>query len=561
MKFNILHRYFWLLTVALTISPGTNAQISIRETTAEPATPSFEDPPRLVVGIMVDQMRFDYLTRFWTQYGEGGFKRLVGEGFHCRNHHFNYAPTSTGPGHASVYTGTTPSGHGIIGNSWFDKETGTQVYCVGDTVQTSVGTESDAGKHSPHRLQVTTITDQLRLHHQRRSRVIAIALKDRGAVLPGGHLANAAYWYEGGETGNWISSSYYMDSLPDWVATFNESEAAERYRTPWKTLKGINSYAESGLDDVPYESPFQGEEAPVFPHDLPALWDANGNFDILRYSPYGNSLTLDFALEAIEAEELGADIIPDFLSISFSSTDYVGHKFGVNSKEVQDTYLRLDQDLARLLDYLDRKVGEGEYTVFLTADHGAGHVPAYLQDLKVPAGYWDTGQLGTKFRDFVQFRYGNTGIVQAFSNSQVFLDHQVLRSLDLSPREVQETLAAELLGYEGIQEVYTAYQLRNTEYTEGIAAILQNGYHQKRSGDVLIVPAPATPDYSPTGSTHGSPYIYDTHVPLIFFGKGIQKGTLTRRTYIRDIAPTLAVLLGTAFPNGATGLPVSEALK
>jgi hypothetical protein len=352
-----------------------------------------------------------------------------------------------------------------------------------------------------------------------------------------------------------------MDSLPDWVATFNESEAAERYRTPWKTLKGINSYAESGLDDVPYESPFQGEEAPVFPHDLPALWDANGNFDILRYSPYGNSLTLDFALEAIEAEELGADIIPDFLSISFSSTDYVGHKFGVNSKEVQDTYLRLDQDLARLLDYLDRKVGEGEYTVFLTADHGAGHVPAYLQDLKVPAGYWDTGQLGTKFRDFVQFRYGNTGIVQAFSNSQVFLDHQVLRSLDLSPREVQETLAAELLGYEGIQEVYTAYQLRNTEYTEGIAAILQNGYHQKRSGDVLIVPAPATPDYSPTGSTHGSPYIYDTHVPLIFFGKGIQKGTLTRRTYIRDIAPTLAVLLGTAFPNGATGLPVSEALK
>ncbi|MDX1333174.1 MAG: alkaline phosphatase PafA [Robiginitalea sp.] len=561
MRLKIRSPHGWLLTLMLSASFATWAQVTIRETTPGPGAPSFEDPPRLVVGIVVDQMRFDYLTRFWNQYGEGGFKRLVGEGFNCRDHHFNYAPTSTGPGHASVYTGTTPSRHGIIGNNWFDKETGGSVYCVGDASQTSVGTASDAGKHSPHRLEVTTITDQLRLHHQRRSKVIAIALKDRGAVLPGGHLANAAYWYEGAETGNWVSSSFYMDTLPAWVADFNESDAVEAYRIPWETLRDINTYAESGLDDVPYESPFQGEAAPVFPHDLPALWEANGNFDILRATPFGNSLTLDFALKAIEAEELGADIIPDFLAISFSSTDYVGHKFGVNSKEVQDTYLRLDQDLERLLKYLDRNVGQGEYTIFLTADHGAGQVPSYLQDLKVPAGYQNTGETGTKFREFVQFRYGNTDIVRASSNSQIFLDHQVLQSLDLSAREVQETLAAELLRYDDIQEVYTGYQMRNTEYTEGMAAILQNGYHQKRSGDVLIVPAPATPDYGPTGSTHGSPYIYDTHVPLIFFGKGIHKGSLTRRTYIRDIAPTLAVLLGTAYPSGATGLPVSEALK
>ena len=551
----------WLLVAALAISFGSLAQVTIQEASPAPAVPSFEDPPRLVVGIVVDQMRFDYLTRFWNQYGEGGFKRLVGEGFNCRDHHFNYAPTSTGPGHASVYTGTTPAGHGIIGNSWFDKESGKQVYCVGDTAQTSIGTTSGAGQHSPHRLQVTTITDQLRLHHQRRSRVIAVALKDRGSVLPGGHMANAAYWYEGGETGNWISSSYYMDALPDWVVAFNASEAAERYRIPWNTLRDIKTYAGSGLDDVPYESPFKGETAPVFPHDLPTLWEENGRFDLLRVTPYGNSLTLDFALAAIEAEELGADIIPDFLSISFSSTDYVGHKFGVNSKEVQDTYLRLDQDLARLLEYLDEHVGEGAYTLFLTADHGAGHVPAYLEDLKVPAGYQDTGEIGRKFREFVQFRYGNTDIIRATSNSQIFLDHEVLRSLDLSAREVQETLASELLRYEDIQEAYTAHQMQHTEYTEGIPAILQNGFHQKRSGDVLIVPAPATPDYPATGSTHGSPYIYDTHVPLIFFGKGIQKGDTTRRTYIRDIAPTLAVLLGTAYPNGATGLPVSEALK
>ena len=540
---------------------GFQAQVTIHERNASGHVPSFQDPPRLVVGIMVDQMRFDYLTRFWHQFEDGGFRRLVSEGYHCRDHHFNYAPTSTGPGHASVYTGTTPSGHGIIGNAWYDKELDQQVYCVGDSTQTSVGTDTRAGAHSPHRMGVTTITDQLRLHHQMRSKVIAVAIKDRGSVLPGGHLANAAFWFEGGEKGHWISSTFYMDALPEWVSDFNASGAAESYRRTWDPLKNLNTYAESGPDDVPYESPFRGEAAPVFPHDLPTLWEENGGFDILKGTPYGNSLTLDFALEAIKAEELGADIITDFLAISFSSTDYVGHKFGVNSKEVQDTYMRLDRDLARLLKYLDRNVGKGEYTVFLTSDHGAGQVPAYLRDLKVPAGYLKTGEIQKKFQEFLRFTYGRTDIIRGQSNNQIFLDHQILNNLGLSLKEVQETLAAELTGYDGIHQVYTAYQLRYADYREGIAAIVQNGFHQKRSGDILIVPAPETPAYPATGSTHGSPHIYDTHVPLIFYGKGIRKGESIRRTYIRDIAPTIAVLLGTAFPNGATGLPISEVLK
>lgn len=551
----------WLFSLLLLVTLNLAAQVSIRERGRTPEAPAFQDPPRLVVGIVVDQMRFDYLTRFWNEYGEGGFRRLVGGGFNCRDHHFGYAPTSTGPGHASVYTGTTPAVHGVIGNSWYDKVTDQEVYCVGDPSRESVGTGSEAGRHSPHRLLVSTITDQLRLHNQLRSKVIAIAFKDRGSVLPGGHLANAAYWFEGGESGRWISSSYYMEALPPWVAAFNNSGAAASYKKPWETLRKINTYAESGPDDVPYESPFTGEAAPVFPHDLPALWEANGNYDMLRPTPFGNSLTVDFALEAIRAEELGADIITDFLAISFSSTDYVGHKFGVNSKEVQDTYLRLDQDLERLLEFLDREVGEGEYTVFLTADHGAGEVPAYLQDLKYPAGYLDTGELRRRFDQFVRFTYGRTDFVRSFSGNQVFLDHQILRSLELTPAEVQESLAEELLGYEGIQDVYTAHQMRHTEFMEGTAAILQNGYHPKRSGDVLIVPAPETTAYSRTGSTHGSPHIYDTHVPLIFYGKGIRSGELLRRSYIRDIAPTLAVLLGVSFPNGTTGRPIPEALR
>ena len=517
--------------------------------------------PRLVVGIVVDQMRYDYITRFWNHYGDGGFKRMVNEGFNCKNNHFNYAPTSTGPGHTSVYTGTTPATHGIIGNNWYDKELVKSVYCASDDNYASVGTTSDAGKMSPHRMNVTTITDQLRLHTQMRGKTIAIALKDRGAVLPGGHTANAAYWFYGSGEGNWISSTYYMADLPQWVKDFNDSDKVERYKKPWATLKNINTYVESGLDNTKYEGLFTGETVPTFPHDLPELWEANGKYSLLKSTPYGNSITADFAIAAIEGENLGSDTITDFLAISFSSTDYVGHKYGVNSKEVQDTYLRLDDDLERLFKTLDKKVGEGEYTVFLTADHGAVNVPSYLQDKKIPAGYFEPDDMGAKFNAFLKYTFGTTDLVKNRSNYQLFLDHKIIRNLDMELEAVQETLAKELLSYDMIDRVYTAHQMWKNEYTRGIPYILQNGYNQKRSGDILLVLKPGFINYSITGSTHGSPQIYDTHVPLLFYGKGIKKGHTVRRTEIPDIAPTIASLLGIAFPTGTTGSPIAEVIE
>ncbi len=517
--------------------------------------------PKLVVGIVVDQMRYDYLTRFWDDYDEGGFRRLVNEGFNCKNNHFNYAPTSTGPGHASVYSGATPSAHGIIGNSWYDKVTEEVVYCAGDDSFTSIGTTSVAGQMSPHRMNVTTITDQLRLHTQMRGKVIAISLKDRGAVLPGGHTANAAYWFYGAGEGNWITSSYYMNELPGWVKDFNASNAVEQYKKPWNTHKDINTYVESGSDSTGYESAFAGETAPVFPHNIPALWSENGEFELLKVTPYGNSITTDFALAALDGEQLGKDGITDFLAVSYSSTDYIGHKFGANSKEVQDTYVRLDRDLERLFKVLDKKVGVGEYSVFLTADHAAINVPSYLKDQKIPAGYFNSKEILTKFTEFLKYKYGTTDLINNSSNNQLFLDRKVIRNLDLSVREVQETLAAELVGYDAFDRVYTAYQMRNNEYTEGIAAILQNGYNQKRSGDILLVLKPGLVEYPKTGSTHGSPQIYDTHAPLLFFGKGIKKGSTVSRTEIPDIAPTIAALLGIAFPNGTTGKPIVKVLE
>lgn len=517
--------------------------------------------PKLVVGIVVDQMRYDYLTRFWNHFDEGGFKRLVKDGFNCKNNHFNYAPTSTGPGHTSVYTGSAPATHGVIGNNWYDKVADEEVYCASDDSYASVGTTSDAGKMSPHRMNVTTITDELRLHTQMRGKTIAVAFKDRGAVLPGGHTANAAYWFHGSDEGNWITSTYYMNELPKWVNSFNSSDKVEQYKKPWTTAKPINTYLESGSDNNTYEGLLDGEATPMFPHDLPKLWEGNGKYNILKVTPYGNSITTDFAIAAIEGEDLGKDQNTDFLAVSFSSTDYVGHFYGVNSKEIQDTYIRLDADLQRLFKTLDKKVGEGEYTVFLTADHGAVNVPAYLKDQKIPAGYIEFDDMKSEFEEFLKYKFGTTDIIKNFSNYQYFLDHKVIKNMDIEVADAQQIIAKELLNYEGVDRVYTGQQMWQNNYTSGIPYILQNGYNQKRSGDVLLVLKPGVISYSRTGSTHGSPQIYDTHVPLLFYGKGVKKGSTNQRTEIPDIAPTLASMLGIAFPNGTTGKPIIEVLE
>ncbi|MDB4605346.1 alkaline phosphatase family protein [Flavobacteriaceae bacterium] len=516
--------------------------------------------PKLVVGIVVDQMRYDYISRFWNGYSEGGFKRLVKEGFNFKNNHYNYAPTSTGPGHASVYTGTTPASHGIIGNDWYDKEIGASVYCAADNTYASVGTASSAGQMSPKQLLTTTISDQLKLHTQSRSKVIAIALKDRGAVLPGGHTADAAYWFHGKNEGSWISSTFYMESLPSWVTQFN-SKVPQQYKKPWNLLKSEKAYIQSGLDKNNYEGAYKGETTAVFPHDLVSLWEANGAYDILKATAYGNSLTTDFALAALKGENLGKGLDTDFLAVSFSSTDYVGHQFGVNSREIEDTYYRLDLDLERLLKALDAQVGPGNYSLFLTADHAAVQVPSYLKDLKIPSGYFDSKVFKDKLNAYVVDRFGSDDLIENISNYQVFLNRGLATQLDIDLREMQEDLAQFILQDSAVERTYTAYQMWGEEYTKGIPYILQNGYNSKRSGDVLFVLKPAVISYSKTGSTHGSPQIYDTHTPLLFFGKGFKRGASYERSEIPDIAPTIAAMLGIAFPNGTTGKPLTQVLE
>lgn len=552
---------FLSVILFLSLIFSCKAQEKSTDVSTNSAEETASKKPKLIVGIVVDQMRYDYLTRFDSKFGEGGFKRLINEGFNCKNNHFNYVPTYTGPGHASVYTGTTPKYHGIISNNWYDKEIKASVYCAQDDEVISVGTESSAGKMSPKRMLTTSFADENRLFTQMRGKTIGIALKDRGAILPAGHTANAAYWFHGKDEGVWITSSFYREDLPKWVSDFNASDAVESYLNVWNTSFPIDTYVESGDDENNFERGFKGKSTATFPYDLATLSAENGGFDILKETPYGNSITMDFALAALKGEALGQDEDTDVLAISFSSTDYVGHNFGVNSKEVEDTYIRLDKDLERLLDTLDSYVGEGDYTVFLTADHGAVNVPAYLQSVKIPAGYLDYNSRKALFQKFLMDTYGTTDLIENVSNNQIFLNKAKLKELGLNIHDVEQALVDEQISYPNIAKVYTATTMNSTNFTTGIEVLLQNGYNQKRSGDVIVVDDIAHIAYSRKGSTHGSGLNYDTHVPLLFFGAGIKQGETLDKTVIPDIAPTISALLGISFPNGATGRPLGFILN
>ena len=556
MKFiSIYIRFTLLLLFVGMLLPAFNA--------AAKPKPKLADKPKLVVGIVVDQMRYDFLYRYWNKYGEGGFKRLVKEGFQYTNTHYNYVPTYTGPGHASIYTGTTPSVHGIIANDWYNRELDRLIYCTEDKKAQTVGSNTLSGQMSPANLWVTTITDELKLATNQKAKVIGVCLKDRGSILPAGHAADAAYWYDG-SLGGWISSTFYMQQLPQWVQDFNNKKTAAAYlQQTWKTLLPIDQYTESTADDTPFEVPFAAGTKPVFPYNLSQL--KGDSYNLLRSTPFGNSYTKDFAIATLEAEKMGKGQVTDFLAVSFSSTDYIGHQFGPNSIEVEDTYLRLDKDLAELLSYLDKYVGKDNVLVFLSSDHGVAHVPAYLQSLRIPAGSANGSMMLDSVNRYLESEYGKGRWIVSYSNQQVFLNHPLITAKKHNLKEMQEKVAQFLIRFDGVARTVTASALAGSYWQSGIISLVQQGHHQKRSGDVIVVSQPGWFEgygSSPAkGSTHGSAANYDTHVPLLFYGWKVKAGESTRKAYITDIAPTLANWLKIQEPNGTTGQALPEGLN
>lgn len=545
-----------LLYVLPAITLLSCIETEIRHTASDDNLDRFGQRPKLVVGITVDQMRHDYLYRYWDHFSDGGFKRLVGNGFVCSNHHFDYAPTYTGPGHASIYTGAPPSVHGIIANDWHVRGSGL-VYCAGDTSQQGVGTESSGGKMSPHRLLTTTITDELRLSNNFKSKVIGISLKDRGSILPAGHHPNGAYWFIGKDEGNWVTSTWYRDQLPDWVNAFNAKKLPDAYLDQgWQLLQNEDHYSISYDDNNPFESPFRGQDRAVFPYDFSTI--EMNRYEVIKSAPHGSSLSVDFAIDAITHEELGADEFTDFLALSFSSPDYAGHQFGPQSREIQDTYLRLDRDLQRLLEFLDARVGKGDYLVFLTSDHGGAPVPGYLNKFGMPGGYWRPQSMLDEIDERLSTRYGTGEYVESYSNDQLFFNRTTLAKKRINLDEIAQFTVDICASFPEVYTAVTTKQIKATGYTDLLMTITQNGVHPVRSGDLMVITLPGFIDHGLRGTTHGSGYNYDTHVPLIFYGKGIRPGELSRRTNITDIAPTVARLIRVSAPTGSTGTVIHE---
>jgi len=534
----------------------TGILISIQPiSAADPNTPK----PKLIVGIIVDQMRYDYITRYWSKFGDNGFKKLVNEGYNCTNTHFSYVPTLTGPGHASVYTGTTPTVHGIIANNWYSRIKKKRIYVTDDESVNTVGTSGAVGKMSPVNLIATTISDELRLASNLRSKVIGVAVKDRGSILPAGHSANGAYWYDM-NTGNWVTSTWYMKTLPEWVNEFNGKNHSEKLiNIPWVPLLPITEYTESTPDDTPYEGLYPGETKPVFPHNFTDR--GSSKYSLIRYSPHGNVITKDFALAAMKGEQLGQDEFTDILAISFSSTDEIGHQFGTHSIETQDTYLRLDRDLADMIKEIETYAGKENVLFFLTADHAAIPNVQFLTDQKIPSGIFNIAATTDSLKRYMSAKYGDHKWILDVYNDQVYFDHELLKQKNIKLDDVISETCQFLIGFKGISRVMTADDLTRNEYTWGIRSLVQKGFNVSRSGDVMMVLEPGLITYKITGSDHRSGYTYDTHVPLLFYGWKIKNGVTPDFVDITDIAPTLAQILGIQPPNGATGKVISKVLE
>ena len=515
-----------------------------------------QDKPRLVVGIVVDQMRYDYILRFYNDFEDGGFKRLIDDGFLFRNAHYDYMPTKTGPGHASIYTGTTPARHGIIGNDWYAPSINKKINCVYDSTASVVGGVSN-GEVSPRNVKATTITDELMLFYNFNAKVVGISLKDRGSVIPSGHNPTGAYWYDL-KSGKMITSTYYRNELPLWVKKYNERNRPSAFLSEkWKLLKDEKVYNESIEDENPYEEELRKGMGVSFPHDLSKY---KKDVSLLKYTPFTNTLIKEVSMEAVKGENLGMDSIPDFLTISFSATDDVGHRFGPRSREIQDTYLRLDGEISEFLSYLDDQIGEENYLIFLSADHGATDVPAYMYKNKMPGGYHNNGYIKSLLNENLNERFGDGKWVSYIINEQVYLNQNLISEKQLDLKEVKKEVIKTLMAEDYIVDALDSDVVAMRMFTDPTLIRLQNGYDNKRSGDILYILKPSTLNdaWGRKGTDHRTPYTYDTHIPIIFYGKGIKQGSSVRPVAITDIAPTLSMLLNISLPSSADGEPLKE---
>jgi predicted AlkP superfamily pyrophosphatase or phosphodiesterase len=548
---------------------------------------------KLVVLLVFDQMRGDYLEKWRDQFGEGGFKRLTDDGAWFLDCHYPYATTTTGPGHASLMSGAPPDRTGIINNEWYDRGGATEAYCAGLPKYAIVPTPATKPKWAgtPDRLLSPTVGDVLKTVTNGRGKVIGLSLKDRSAIFPSGHKPDGAYWFDK----KFVTSTYYRDGLPKWVEEFNKSGKAESYfGKTWDHVKPTEVYDRLvGPDKSLGEGNGTGQGG-VFPHKTDGGENAPGSrfYTALANSPFGNDLLLEFTKAAIEAEQLGADDVPDLLTVSFSSNDLIGHTWGPDSHEVMDATIRSDAQVANLLKYLDEKIGKGKYAVIVSADHGICPIPEVAARQGKDAKRISAAKLVLGAETFLRGKYADaepvvenqpaqpakegedpplpkTRWMEKVSPPYIYLNHRLIKSKGLKVEDVANELAGWARQQDGVLAVYTYTDLvgNKVSETDSIGPSVKKAFHPDRSGDLFVVLKPyhligsvSVGDRLVTGTTHGSPHDYDTHAPLVVYGPGVAGGKRTEKVTPLHAAPIAAQFLGIPSPTDAL-YPVPATLR
>jgi len=523
------------------------------------------DKPHLVIGIIVEELNYNQLEKFHDKLGENGIKKLINEGTYFKNASYEYLLTQSAPGHATIATGSEPSFHGITSDEWYVPLKNELLNCTKDVNVNSVGGSFESGLHSPINLLVSTFSDELAMATNRKAKVFGIGLRESSAILSAGHAANAAYWFDN-STGTWMTSSYYIPALPEWVNDFNAMKFSDAYlNSTWNLLKPLNYYADCLHDSNSFEMGFNNIN--YFPYDLKKLRSKNlfnfkNDYSLLRETPFGNSFTTSFAIRLIKNEHLGKGDATDYLSICYSATDYIGHRFGPSSVEMGDAILRLDDDIKNLLTFLNDSIGKKNVLIYFTAAHGISEIPAVLEKNRIPSGYFQQNQALQLLRSYLNAVYGEGDWVKGYSEKQIFLNRTLIEDARLSLDDVQKKVARFLVQFTGVQAAYPYSAFETNDFGTGNLKRIINNFSPQRSGDVIVILNPGWVEKeSDYVTNYNSPYEYDSHVPLIWYGWTINRATVTRQVNMTDIAATLSTLCKVPYPNACTGEPMFELFR
>jgi predicted AlkP superfamily pyrophosphatase or phosphodiesterase len=523
------------------------------------------DKPKLVIGIVVEELNYNQLEKFHDKLSENGIKKLINEGTYFKNASYEYLLTQSAPGHATIATGAEPSFHGITSDNWYTPLKNELINCTKDVSVNSVGGSFESGLHSPVNLLVSTFSDELAIATNKKAKVFGVGLKESSAIFSAGHTANAAYWFDN-TTGTWMSSSYYISALPDWVNDFNAMKFSDTYmNSTWNLLRPAKDYADCLPDSNSFEIGFNNIN--YFPYDLKKLRPGNtfsskNDYSLLRETPFGNSLTTNFAIRLIQKERLGKDDVTDYLSICYSATDYIGHRFGPSSVEMGDAILRLDDDIKNLLTFINDTIGKKNVLIYFTAAHGISEIPAVLEKNRIPSGYFQQNQALQLLRSYLNAIYGEGEWVKGYSERQIFLNRTLIEDARLSLDDVQKKVARFLVQFTGVEAAYPYSAFEANDFGNGNLKRIINNFSPQRSGDVIVILNPGWVEkVNDFVTNYNSPYEYDSHVPLIWYGWTVNRATVTRQVNITDIAATLSTLCKIPYPNACTGEPMFELFR